>query len=61
MMGRVIKVEMIFLYQLRMGVGRFEEGSLRRWCSFNTSVSAQEGRRRDKALLKDEVEAANSS
>jgi hypothetical protein len=27
---RVAKVEMIFLYQLRVGVGQSEEGNLRR-------------------------------
>jgi hypothetical protein len=43
-----------------VGVGRSEEGSLRRWCGFNASVSAREGRRRDKALPEDEVEAASS-
>jgi hypothetical protein len=38
-----------------------EEGSLRRWCEFNASVLAQDGRRRDKALLEDEAEVASSS
>jgi hypothetical protein len=40
---------------------RYREGSLRRWCGFNTLVSVQEGRRRDKALSEDEFEAASSS
>jgi hypothetical protein len=44
-----------------MGVGRSREGSLRRWCEFNASVSAQNGRRQDKTLLEDEVETVSSS
>jgi hypothetical protein len=44
-----------------VGVGRSREGSLRRWCEFNALVSAQEGRRWDKALPNDEVEAASST
>jgi hypothetical protein len=42
-------------------VGRSGEGSLRRWCRFNTSVLAREMRQQDKALPKDEAEAASSS
>jgi hypothetical protein len=41
--------------------GRSREGSLQRWCRFNTLVSAQEGRQWDKVLPKDEAEAASSS
>jgi hypothetical protein len=41
-------------------VNPFGEGSLQRWCEFNASVSAQEGRRHDKVLLKDEAEIVNS-
>jgi hypothetical protein len=37
------------------------EGSLRRWCRFNASVLAREGKRQDEALLEDEVNAASSS
>jgi hypothetical protein len=37
------------------------EGSMRRRCRFNTSVSTLEVKRRDKALLEDEVEVACSS
>jgi hypothetical protein len=37
------------------------EDSLHWWCRFNTSVSAQKGRRRDKALSEDEAEVASSS
>jgi hypothetical protein len=44
-----------------VGVEWFEEGGQRRWCGFNTSVSAREGRRRDEALSEDEAEAASSS
>jgi hypothetical protein len=44
-----------------VGVRRSGEGSLRRWCEFNASVLAGEGRRRDKALQEDEVEVASSS
>jgi hypothetical protein len=43
-----------------VGVERSEEGSLRRWCRFNASVSTREGRR-DKALPEDEVETARPS
>jgi hypothetical protein len=42
-------------------VGRSGEGSLQRWCRFNTLVSAREGRRPNKAFPEDEVEAVNSS
>jgi hypothetical protein len=37
------------------------EGNLRWWCGFNPLVSAQEVRRRDKALSEDKAEAASSS
>jgi hypothetical protein len=40
----MIKVEMTFLYQWRVGVGWYREGSLRRWCRFSTLVSVREGR-----------------
>jgi hypothetical protein len=38
-----------------------EEGSLRRRYGFNTSVLPREGRRRDKALSKDEAKVVRSS
>jgi hypothetical protein len=38
-----------------------EEGDRWRWYRFNAMVLAREGRQRDKALLKDEAEIANSS
>jgi hypothetical protein len=44
-----------------VGVGWSGEGSLRWWCRFNASVLTRDGRRRDKALLEDEVEAASLS
>jgi hypothetical protein len=44
-----------------VGVKRSEKGSMRWWCEFNASVLAQEGRRRDKVLPEDEVEATSSS
>jgi hypothetical protein len=37
------------------------EGDLRRWCGFNVSVLARDGRRRNEALSKDEVEAVSTS
>jgi hypothetical protein len=43
-----------------VGVRRSGEGR-RRWCRFNTLVSAREGRREDEALLEDEAEAMSSS
>jgi hypothetical protein len=42
-----------------VGVGRSEE--VGRWCEFNTSVSAREGRRWNEALLKDKAETVSSS
>jgi hypothetical protein len=42
-------------------VGRSEEGSVWRWCGFNASVLARDGRRRDKALPEDEAEAGSLS
>jgi hypothetical protein len=42
-------------------VGWSEEGSLRQWCEFNASVSAQEGRRWDKSLSKEEAKSTSSS
>jgi hypothetical protein len=39
------------------GTGRI---AVQRWCRFNASISARERRRRDKALLEDEVEAARA-
>jgi hypothetical protein len=44
-----------------VGVERTREGTLRWWCGFNASVLAREGRRRDKALSEDKVDAASSS
>jgi hypothetical protein len=44
-----------------VGVGSSREGGRRWCCGFNTSVSARDGRRRDKVLSKDEAEAASSS
>jgi hypothetical protein len=44
-----------------VGVERFREGDWRRWCGFNASVSAREGRRQDKVLPEDEAEAVSSS
>jgi hypothetical protein len=41
-----------------MGVRRFGEGSLQRWCGFNASVSARDRMQWDKALPEDEAEAA---
>jgi hypothetical protein len=60
-MWRVAKIEIIFLYQWRVGVGRSGEDSLRQWWWFNASVSTREGRRQNKALPEDEVEVASSS
>jgi hypothetical protein len=40
-----------------VGVGLSREGGRRRWCRFNTLVLTRDGRRRDKALPKDEAEA----
>jgi hypothetical protein len=42
-------------------VGQSGEGSMRRCCEFNNSVSARHGRRQDKALSEDKAEAVNSS
>jgi hypothetical protein len=44
-----------------VGVGLSGEGGRQRWCGFNALVSAWDGRRRDEALPKDEVEVASSS
>jgi hypothetical protein len=44
-----------------VAVGRSGEGDRRRWCGFNASVSAQEGRRRNEVLPKNEAEAASLS
>jgi hypothetical protein len=44
-----------------VGVGRSGEGVLQQWCRFNASISTREVRRRNKALPKDEAEAASSS
>jgi hypothetical protein len=44
-----------------VGIGWFAEGSLWRWCRFDASVLAREGRRRDKALPEDEAEATGST
>jgi hypothetical protein len=39
----VVKVEINFLYQRRIGVGRSVEGSLRRWYRFNAFILASRG------------------
>jgi hypothetical protein len=57
----VAKVEITFLYQLRVGDRRSEECGRWWWCEFNTSVLAQEGRRQDETLPEDEVMATSSS
>jgi hypothetical protein len=44
-----------------VGVERSGEGGQWRWCRFNTSVSAREGRRQDEASLEDEAEVVSSS
>jgi hypothetical protein len=49
---RVAKVEMNLLLQWRVGVEWSEEIVPRRWCRFNTSVLAQEGRHGMKRYLK---------
>jgi hypothetical protein len=59
-MERVTTIEVVFLYQWRVGVEQSGEGSLLWRCGFNASVSAREGRRRDEALPEDESEVANS-
>jgi hypothetical protein len=40
---------------------RFGEGGRQRWCGFNASVLAREGRGRDGALSKDKTKAVSSS
>jgi hypothetical protein len=60
-MERVTKVEMIFLKQWRVRVGRFREGSLRQGCRFNALVLIREGSRWDKVLSKDDAEVTSSS
>jgi hypothetical protein len=60
-MRKVTNVDIIFLYQCKVGVGQSREGGRRRRCGFNASVLARVGRRRDEALSKDEAEAASSS
>jgi hypothetical protein len=44
-----------------MGVGWFEKGGRRRWCGFNGSVLAREGRQWDKSLPEDEAKATSLS
>jgi hypothetical protein len=44
-----------------VGVGLFGEVGRQRWCEFNDSVLAREGRRGDEALPEDGVEATDSS
>jgi hypothetical protein len=44
-----------------VGVRRSGEGSQWRWCRFNASILAREGRRCDEALSEDEVEIVSSS
>jgi hypothetical protein len=44
-----------------MGVRQSGDSGMLWWCGFNTSTSAREGRRWDKALSKDEVEVTSSS
>jgi hypothetical protein len=55
------KVEITFLYQWRVGVRRSLEGGWQRGCKFNASISDQEGRLWDKALLEYEVEITSLS
>jgi hypothetical protein len=43
-----------------VGVGQPVEGGRQRWCRFNASVLAREGRQWDEALSEDEAEAASS-
>jgi hypothetical protein len=61
MVGRVINIEMTFLQQWRVGVRLSGEGGRRRWCGFNASISAREGRQWYEALLEDEVKVASLS
>jgi hypothetical protein len=42
-------------------VGWSREDSQLQWCRFNASILARDGRRRDKTLPKNKVEAASSS
>jgi hypothetical protein len=39
-----------------VGVELSRKGGQRRWCEFNASDSAREGKRQDKSLLEDEAE-----
>jgi hypothetical protein len=39
-----------------VGVELSRKGGRRRWCGFNASDSAREGKRQDKSLLEDEAE-----
>jgi hypothetical protein len=39
-LGRVTKIKMTFLYQWRVEVGRYVEGSRCWWCGFNASILA---------------------
>jgi hypothetical protein len=55
-MGIVAKIEM-----WRVGVRLSGEGGRWRWCGFNASVLAREGRRRDETLPEDEADVARSS
>jgi hypothetical protein len=38
-----------------LGIGRSGKDDQRRWCRFNPSVSAREGRRRDEVFPEDEA------
>jgi hypothetical protein len=42
-MGRMVKVEMTFLYQWRMRVEQFRKGGRRWQCGFNASVWLERG------------------
>jgi hypothetical protein len=57
----MVKFEMTFLYQWRVGVGLSRKGDQQWWYRFNTLFSTREGRQHDEVLSEDEVEAASSS
>jgi hypothetical protein len=44
-----------------VGVRQYGEGGRCRWCRFNASILAREGKRRDEVLPEDEAEAASLS
>jgi hypothetical protein len=43
-----------------VGVGQSGEGDRRRWCRFNASISAREGRQQEEVLPEDEAGAVSS-